>query len=172
MDLVSTMCQTRTFKRPPIRNLLDIMRVVLELYTCLQLHLQEEVVDLQVQVALAAWTAWQWLRCLFALRGFRAVGPKVLPVVFAVQAQEMFGFLVVMLFTLAAATNGYMLFALRQEPSKLYASVLVIYRLAVLGDVDLFEFEGLDTKLVQDEDAAIYEPEDPPPSDHYEVVHA
>eukprot|EP00971_Amphidinium_carterae_P283781 5633997-Amphidinium_carterae.1 len=68
-----------------------------------------------------------------------------------------------MVFSLAAATNGYMVFGLRQEPSTLYASILVMYRMAVLGDFDLFEMEGVDPHLVQLEDQGIWEPQDPPP---------
>ena len=52
-----------------------------------------------------------------------------------------------------------------------YAAVLTAYRLAVLGDFDMFELEGLDTPFIGNGDGEWW-PEDPEMSSLYAPVHA
>mmetsp|Transcript_25452 Transcript_25452/g.46596 ORF Transcript_25452/g.46596 Transcript_25452/m.46596 type:complete len:866 (-) Transcript_25452:127-2724(-) len=160
-------CRSERRSPFPSRNMVDLLRIGLGIITCARL-LGDGLVSVTTQACLATWTAWSWLRCLWALRGFRFIGPKMLPVIYAVRG--VFGFVTVLLFTVIAATNAYFVFGLRTEPSTWYASFLVVFRLAILGDVDLFEWEGLDPVLVQ-QDTDTWEPEDPLPSKHYVWIH-
>ena len=48
----------------------------------------------------------------------------------------------------------------RDYPSPLYAAFLTVYRLAVLGDFDMFELEGLDTPFIGNGNGEWW-PEDP-----------
>ena len=59
----------------------------------------------------------------------------------------------------------------RDDPSPVYAAILTAYRLAVLGDFDMFELEGLDTPFIGNGDGEWW-PEDPEMSSLYVPVHA
>ena len=59
----------------------------------------------------------------------------------------------------------------RDYPSPFYAAFLTAYRLAVLGDFDMFELEGLDTHFKGNGADEMW-PEDPEMSSLYEPVHA
>ena len=58
----------------------------------------------------------------------------------------------------------------RDKPSPLYAAFLTVYRLAVLGDFDMFELEGLDTPFIGNDNGEWW-PEDPKSSELYLSVH-
>ena len=70
-------------------------------------------------------------------------------------------------FTLAAATHAYYTLCLRSEPTPFIAAALQIARLGLLGDFDLFEFEGVDTVYTKSPGTETWEPEDPAPSASY-----
>merc|ERR1712107_569886 len=99
------------------------------------------------------------------------IGMKILPMFKAVQ--DTGPFFIVVIFCLSASTHAYYTIQPRLDPWPFYASVMQISRLGILGDFDLFEFEGEDPWLKrgdeEDEDRYVFE--DPPPGDDYVPVH-
>ena len=85
------------------------------------------------------WCAAQWIHALYSLRGFEIFGPRMLPILGAVR--ESGPFFVVLVFILSAAVHAYYVFGVREEPSPFFAALLPMFRLAFLGDFDLFELE-------------------------------
>jgi hypothetical protein len=102
------------------------------------------------RMILAIWVGMRWLRALYGLRGFERIGPKMLPILNALQDTAIF--MLVVAFFLAAAVHAYYVLGVRDTPSSLYASIMVMLRLGLLGDFDLFELEGTDVSYVDSDD--------------------
>lgn len=126
---------------------------------------------------MAAFCAWNWLRLLYSLRGELWIGPRLLPIFFALR--ESLGFFFVVFMAVAASSHAYYDLQLRMEAAEVvagkwyrplfeaYTAVLQIGRLGIWGDFDLYEFEGLDPSLERDQwdnVTGILNPVDPPPS--------
>eukprot|EP00746_Dinoflagellata_sp_MGD_P002909 gnl/MRDRNA2_/MRDRNA2_105688_c0_seq1.p1 gnl/MRDRNA2_/MRDRNA2_105688_c0~~gnl/MRDRNA2_/MRDRNA2_105688_c0_seq1.p1 ORF type:complete len:1094 (+),score=184.37 gnl/MRDRNA2_/MRDRNA2_105688_c0_seq1:104-3385(+) len=110
--------------------------------------------------------AWCWYRALFTLRGLVTFGPGILAILRALQ--DTIPFVIVTVCCLFAFTHAYYLIDTREVRGglpELYATFLPVFRLAMLGDFDLFELEGQDTVFAQD-DGGVWEPEDPSVADH------
>eukprot|EP00927_Polykrikos_kofoidii_P079076 TRINITY_DN75863_c0_g1_i1.p1 TRINITY_DN75863_c0_g1~~TRINITY_DN75863_c0_g1_i1.p1 ORF type:complete len:665 (+),score=80.56 TRINITY_DN75863_c0_g1_i1:212-1996(+) len=116
---------------------------------------------------IGAWCGVHWLHALNSLRGFYFFGPRVLPIIYAVA--DTFVFFLVLAFGMCGAVHAYYVLGVREEPTPFVAALLPIFRLAVLGDVDLFEFEGSDTVYVAD--GGVLEPQDPEPTQMYIAIH-
>jgi len=97
------------------------------------------------------------------------VGPQLLPISKAIQETGVF-FLVVFCF-LAAGVHAYYTIGPRTEPFPLYASTMQIFRLGILGDFDMYDFEGQDPVMTHADGSMTWEPQDPEPSDVYVAVH-
>jgi len=113
-----------------------------------------------------------WMRLLYGLRGFEAIGPRLLPIIWAIRDTSIFFFVVLMF--LFSWTHVYYLFSTREEPGLFYAAFLQIFRLGLFGDFDLFEMEGVDPTWVQDDqNPGIWNIQDPDPTGlgHYEIIH-
>merc|ERR1712151_1025407 len=78
-------------------------------------------------------------------------------------------FVMVVAFFLAAGVHAYYALEVRSEPTPLYASILVMLRLSLFGDFDLFELEGVDPIYVPNN--GVWEPHDPDPTQMYVPVH-
>ena len=124
----------------------------------------------------AAFCVQQWLTFLYSLRVTNAVGHRLLPILWAIRNTVVFG--VVCAICFMASTNAYYVIGARpasdSEPSPIYAAVLAIYRLGILGDFDIFHLEGSDPTMVpasDPSDLGSLAPEDPEPSEDVVVVH-
>ena len=121
---------------------------------------------------MAAFAAFSWLRLLYSLRGETWMGPRLLPIVSAIQ--DTVAFFLLMALCLSATTHAYYALQIRDEPNPTYAAVMQVVRLGIFGDFDLFEFEGLDTtyRLMDDaNESNEWEPVDPSPGPDYVYVH-
>lgn len=110
----------------------------------------------------ALFAAWCWYRALFSLRGWVTFGPGILAILRALQ--DTVPFVMVTVCCLFAFTHAYYLIETREVRGgvhEIYATFLPVFRLAMLGDFDLFELEGQDTVFVEDDDGNL-EPDDPP----------
>ena len=94
---------------------------------------------------MAAFAAFSSLQLLYSLRGETWMGPRLLPSVSAIQ--DTVAFFLLMVICLSASAHSYYNLQIRDEPNPTYAAVMQVVRvrLAIFGDFDLFEFEGLDT---------------------------
>eukprot|EP00434_Breviolum_minutum_P014722 symbB.v1.2.012981.t1/scaffold908.1/size153097/14 len=121
---------------------------------------------------MAMFCAFSWLRLLYCLRGETWMGPRLLPILSAIK--DTLAFFVLMCISLAAAAHAYYNLGVRDEPTPTYAAFMQVIRLAVFGDFDMFEFEGLDPTytLNSDDNIQIWEPQDPEPGPDYVWVHA
>ena len=106
-----------------------------------------------------------WLRLLYSLRGETWIGPRLLPILSALK--DTGGFVVVTVTCVCAATHAYYNLQLREDPTPTYAAFMQIFRLGILGDFDLFEFEGLDPTHKLNADSQEWEPQDPDPGPDY-----
>eukprot|EP00928_Gymnodinium_smaydae_P070120 TRINITY_DN5404_c0_g1_i15.p1 TRINITY_DN5404_c0_g1~~TRINITY_DN5404_c0_g1_i15.p1 ORF type:complete len:1219 (-),score=195.70 TRINITY_DN5404_c0_g1_i15:22-3678(-) len=118
--------------------------------------------------AIAFVVAQAWIRLLYSLRGFRPVGTRMLPILRAIWHTKIF--LVVVLLCLAAGVHAYYTLGLRGDPNPIYASIMQIGNLGVLGDFDLFTFEGEDV-IYEEGDNGTWVPKDPTPTDDYLYAH-
>eukprot|EP00435_Cladocopium_sp_Y103_P032053 s1487_g8.t1 len=129
---------------------------------------------LGIDAWMAAFCAWNWLKLLYSLRGElwklgaawagRWIGPRLLPIFFALR--ESLGFFFVVFMAVAASSHAYYDLQLRREAAEV---VLQIGRLGIWGDFDLYEFEGLDPWLETERDelgnvTGNLNPVDPSPS--------
>ena len=121
---------------------------------------------------MALYSGMAWLRLLYSLRGEEWMGPRLLPILAAIN--DTFVFFFVTGVCIAAAAHAYYNLQLREEPGPIYAAFMQVIRLGIFGDFDLFEFEGLDTtyhlnELVNDTGDAVqaWEPVDPDPGPDY-----
>ena len=132
-----------------------------------------------IDVWSAAFCAWAWLKLLYSLRGEAWIGPRLLPIFYALY--DALGFFVVVLVAVASASHAYYDLHLRKEAVEVvegfwrplfaaYTAVLQTSRLAFFGDFDLYEYEGLDPTL-EPGDNGILEPVDPAPSTEYVWAH-
>merc|ERR1719506_1634811 len=95
---------------------------------------------------------------MYMLRGFEMFGPRILPIVSAIW--DTAGFIIVTSFVVGGAVHAFYVLGTRDYPSPFYAAFLTVYRLAVLGDFDMFELEGLDTPFIGNGNGEWW-PEDP-----------
>jgi hypothetical protein len=91
---------------------------------------------------LGTWFALMWLRILYGLRVTNPAGPQFLPVFRAIWQTVPFFCLVT--FMIAAATHACYTLEMHSNPNPFYASFTWVFRLGVLRDYDLLEWEGED----------------------------
>ena len=104
-----------------------------------------------------------WLRLIYSLRGERWLGPYLLPIFSPIRDTGAF-FLLTSL-CIAAATHAYIILGPRgEDPYPVYSAFMHTFRLAMLGDFDLFEYQGQDTVYEQNAERQ-WEPNDPSPKD-------
>jgi len=127
-----------------------------------------EEVDHNVKLVLAFWFGMLWLRLLFSFRTVSSVGPRFLPIFFAIR--ETMPFFLVVAFCLSGAVHAYYTVGARSDPFPFYAAFMQVFRLGVMGDFDMYEFEGQDAVLVRESENT-WAPEDPPPSEFYVGSH-
>eukprot|EP00913_Durusdinium_trenchii_P024052 g22589.t1 len=107
-----------------------------------------------------------WLRLLFAMRGERWLGPRFLPIMFALR--DTFAFFLVALLCLTASAHAYYVLNARgTDPFPVYSSITQTLRLGMFGDFDLFEFQGQDTTFHRSGSVSgsVWEPVDPTPQE-------
>jgi hypothetical protein len=119
------------------------------------------------RMILAFWVGTRWMRCLYGLRGYERIGQKMLPILQALRDTVIF--MLVVVFFLAAAVHAYYVLEVKDAHSNLYIAVLYMFRLALFGDFDLFELEGVDVTYERTGDT--WQPRDPDPSQMYLPVH-
>jgi len=156
-------------------NIMDVVRLV---FDCLGVFLLfniswEPTADTNLRspaqeerLVLALWCVLHWLHSLNSFRCFNWFGPKVLPIIYALSASKVF--FGVLAFCIAPAVHAYYVLGARQEPGPWLAASIPMFRLAVMGDFDMFELEGTDTVYV--EEGGMWNPEDPSPSKLYYPV--
>ena len=130
-------------------NILDVLSIILHVVGTMKiLGTSNEDHDDVTKGIVAAFCAQQWLSFTYALRVLAAGGMRLLPMLRAIADTAVFGLVVAT--CLMASTNAYYIIGARQEserdPSPLYAAILAIYRLGILGDFDIFHLEGSDPK--------------------------
>jgi len=116
------------------------------------------------RLILAFWFGILWLHLLYSFRTVASVGPRFLPIFFAIR--ETMPFFLVVAFCISGAVHAYYMVGPRSDPSPFYAAFMQVFRLGVMGDFDLYELEGQDTVFVK-ESETIWAPEDPSPSEFY-----
>ncbi|CAK8998001.1 Uncharacterized protein SCF082_LOCUS5448, partial [Durusdinium trenchii] len=111
---------------------------------------------------MAVFSCLAWLRMLYSLRGEAWLGPRFLPIVAAIKDTAAF-FFITTICVMATAHGYYQIAPRAEDPSPIFSSLLQTFRLGILGDFDLFEFEGQDTEY--DRVDATWVPRDPEPGD-------
>eukprot|EP00931_Biecheleriopsis_adriatica_P060016 TRINITY_DN36015_c0_g1_i1.p1 TRINITY_DN36015_c0_g1~~TRINITY_DN36015_c0_g1_i1.p1 ORF type:complete len:597 (+),score=95.48 TRINITY_DN36015_c0_g1_i1:201-1793(+) len=150
------------------RNFADVLYLVCGGLATRSMLLGSQLLGGEGKAVLALFAALSWWKCLYHLRGEAWFGPRFLPIVRALKDTTAF-FLVVVV-AIAANTHAYLILEPRSDPNPVYASFMQIFRLGVLGDFDLFEFEGLDPIFEVNSDSQL-EPVDPEPGPDYVAVH-
>jgi len=146
----------------------DLSRVAYEIFAVAWVLTRESNdTGLGVRMVFAIWAAWRWVKALWTMRGLRLIGPRMLPVVRTMG--DLFGFVMLLVFSFAAAIHAYYLFGLTTGNSYFYDSFLRIYRLAVMRDFSLIELEGLDHSFIQVGDNRWIE-ENPGESEYFVAV--
>lgn len=96
----------------------------------------------------------------------------MLPMLCAIRGAMAFA--VMMMFGLAAVTHSYFVVGARDLPGgtgmSIYASFQPIWRLAMLGDFDMFFLEGTDA-VFEPNAQGVLEPKDPNPGENFALVH-
>lgn len=90
---------------------------------------------------MALFSGMSWLRLVYALRGERWMGPRVLPMLCALRDTLAFG--TVTIISILAATHAFYNFQVR-DPDDVYAALTQVIRFGIFGDFDLFEWEDRD----------------------------
>lgn len=106
----------------------------------------------------------KWARLLISLRQLKSVGLRILPILNTMW--DVGPFMGVLSVYLMGAVN--LLYALGRHT--LVDSFLIIYRLVVLGDMDLYELELGNNLLQLQVENGTANQMTPPPSEYYEVV--
>eukprot|EP00929_Paragymnodinium_shiwhaense_P058924 TRINITY_DN29504_c0_g1_i1.p1 TRINITY_DN29504_c0_g1~~TRINITY_DN29504_c0_g1_i1.p1 ORF type:complete len:807 (-),score=106.49 TRINITY_DN29504_c0_g1_i1:243-2663(-) len=154
-------------------NLFDVSLLALDLFILnfLVSYSGESLTAFQ-RGALVVWNVGHAMDTVYALCVFEDFGKHILPMVQA--AKDAVPLILLLGFFIAIMCNGLYLLDTRDAPGgrigKIYGAFLPTVRLALFGDFDLFEAEGLDPIFRQSDEGA-WEPEDPTPSKKYEVVH-
>ncbi|CAK9018073.1 unnamed protein product [Durusdinium trenchii] len=119
---------------------------------------------------LALFCGMAWLRLLASLRGYTWLGLRFLPIIGAILDSASF-FFITGTCLLASAHAYYQMGPRKEDPLPLFSAFVIPFRLGILGDFDLFEFEGKDTKYVEGNDTETDEvswvPKDPEPGDDH-----
>ncbi|CAK9098806.1 Uncharacterized protein SCF082_LOCUS46293 [Durusdinium trenchii] len=119
---------------------------------------------------LALFCGMAWLRLLASLRGYTWLGLRFLPIIGAILDSASF-FFITGTCLLASAHAYYQMGPRKEDPLPLFSAFVIPFRLGILGDFDLFEFEGKDTKYVEgnetETDEASWVPKDPEPGDDH-----
>jgi hypothetical protein len=149
-----------------IRNAMDLVRLVVMAMGLSSVYTWQD--ETQQRSVVATWAFERWWHAMSMLRGFEMFGPRILPIVYAIR--DTVGFIIVFLFVLGGAVHAFYVLGTRDSPTPLYAAFLTVYRLAVLGDFDMFELEGLDTPFIGNDNGEWW-PEDPKRSELYLSVH-
>ncbi|CAK9018074.1 unnamed protein product [Durusdinium trenchii] len=119
---------------------------------------------------LALFCGMAWLRLLASLRGYAWLGLRFLPIINAIMDSMPF-FFITSTCLLASAHAYYQMGPRKEDPLPLFSAFVIPFRLGILGDFDLFQFEGKDTKYVEgnetETDEASWVPKDPEPGDDH-----
>ncbi|CAK8996823.1 Uncharacterized protein SCF082_LOCUS4947 [Durusdinium trenchii] len=124
--------------------------------------------DATLKPFMAVFSCLAWLRMLYSLRGEAWLGPRFLPIVAAIKDTAAF-FFITTICVMATAHGYYQIAPRAEDPSPIFSSLLQTFRLGILGDFDLFEFEGQDTEY--DRVDATWVPRDPEPGENFIYVH-
>jgi len=120
----------------------------------------DQNISFELRAGIAFWAGWSWVHCLWSLRGLRMIGPRFLPIFYAVKHSSTFFVVCITLF--CACVHSYYILDIQREPSRVIASLLTVFRLTVLGDFDLAELEGVSDSLVRSgEDDTVWDFQDP-----------
>eukprot|EP00928_Gymnodinium_smaydae_P039548 TRINITY_DN26995_c0_g1_i1.p1 TRINITY_DN26995_c0_g1~~TRINITY_DN26995_c0_g1_i1.p1 ORF type:complete len:976 (+),score=153.16 TRINITY_DN26995_c0_g1_i1:67-2928(+) len=122
-----------------VGNLVDICRVICSGVITVKLYVswqQLKYWDLHWKNLLAFTALLRWLRVVMCLKGFRVVGPRMLPILRA--TANIKPFILVVLFPLLGVSTCYVALDIADVPD----SFISMYRLGFLGDFDLAEIEG------------------------------
>lgn len=119
---------------------------------------------------MAMFSAMAWLRMLYGLRGESWLGPRFLPIIWALK--DTTAFFIVTAVCYLAATHAYYNLQQQNEPSPHYAAFLTIAKLGFFGDFDMEELEGINPSIgVKEEGPGAWEMLDPVPGEDYIPVH-
>jgi len=148
-------------------NILDLVWLAWEIFgvtTLFRVRRQEHatIEDLGV---LALWSVIRWAKTVSALRGISTFGLTYMPILRTLKSSAP-----MLCFTtgaLCALTHAIYLLAPRSDPpNHFYSSLLLTFRLGILGDFDRFEIEGTDTIFLDTGkgNPLTLEPQDPVPT--------
>ena len=151
------------WQEPSLNLLLDLMYVTTGFLALMPRIRAETLEEFTCGPSMALFCCLSWLRLLFALRGERWLGPRFLPIMFALR--DTFAFSLVAILCLTASAHAYYVLNARgEDPFPVYSSVMQTLRLGMFGDFDMFEFQGQDTTFHR-QNATVWEPVDPVPSE-------
>ncbi|CAK9018070.1 unnamed protein product [Durusdinium trenchii] len=123
---------------------------------------------------LAIFCGMAWLRLLTSLRGYMWLGVRFLPIIKAILDSASFFFITGM--CLLASSHAYYHMGPRNpDPLPVFFALVIPFRLGILGDFHLFEFEGNDndTKYIEKtgKNGTFWAPMDPEPGDdHFAIM--
>jgi hypothetical protein len=93
---------------------------------------------------LASAVAWRWVAFVIALLHTPILGEGVLSAMNALVSKASVRFLFFLIIGYFGALNAYFVFPIEEHVGRSELLFLKVYRLAFLGDFDLYELEGLD----------------------------
>jgi len=111
------------------------------------------------------WALWQCYHVLWSLRGIRMFGCHMVPIFYAIWSTQ--GFIYVMVVVIVGISWFYYMLALGDDNFR--DAMSKTFRLAFLGDFDLWELEDLEPYWLIAGDNVIL-PQDPDPSQYHDIV--
>jgi len=147
-----------------LANLFDLFRIILQFCILSAILVFETDVQnyLSFRSALAVLVFIMWVRALFGLRIYQAVGVPMLPIIKCMW--KIAPFCGVLVFYLCGVAHGYYTLDIREETIE---SLMIVYRLGLLGDFDMDELEGNEPKGELDADMFTI---DADPSENYYIA--
>ena len=135
-----SMCWKRTL-RLDIHNVIDVAYITIGWWAILR---QASNLNTLEKPLMAYFSGLSWLRLLYSLRGTRLIGPRLLPILYAVGIGNTLAFTMVTATCLVAATHTCYNLQLGRALDPTYGAFIQVVRLGVFGDFDLTEFETSD----------------------------
>ncbi|CAE7453729.1 Ank3 [Symbiodinium sp. CCMP2592] len=142
-------------------NAADLVYVIVGWFACV-LQMQQDELEKQ---AVPCFCALAWVRALYTLRGESWLGPRLLPILSAIQDTK--AIILVTAICTFAATHAYYCLQIRQSPSPLhavYVAFLQVVRLSVFDESNLGEFEkfyGEDFNISEGDDSDEFVEDEP-----------
>ena len=108
------------------------------------------------RMAIAAMSGGRWVQFLYYLRGLRVVGPRFLPIIYAIF--ELKVFVLILVFVFAGVFHAYTKANVFEDRFKTFRTLL---RAAIFLDFDLHDMEGRDEYYVENSDGRLVARDEP-----------